>query len=68
GLYPMTFMLVDILLLQYLYGPNMTTRLENNTYGFNSNTGRAAYSLNSIEDKLVSCIWDAGGIDTLDFS
>ncbi len=68
GLYPMTFMLVDILLLQYLYGPNMTTRLENNTYGFNSNTGRAAYSLNSIEDKLVSCIWDSGGIDTLDFS
>ncbi|HEK0725987.1 TPA: M10 family metallopeptidase C-terminal domain-containing protein [Proteus mirabilis] len=68
GLYPMTFMLVDILLLQYIYGPNMTTRLENNTYGFHSNTGRAAYSLNSIEDKLVSCIWDAGGIDTLDFS
>ena len=68
GLYPMTFMLVDILLLQYLYGPNMTTRLENNTYGFHSNTGRAAYSLKSIEDKLVSCIWDAGGIDTLDFS
>ena len=68
GLYPMTFMLVDILLLQYLYGPNMTTRLENNTYGFHSNTGRASYSLNSIEDKLVSCIWDSGGIDTLDFS
>ncbi len=68
GLYPMTFMLVDILLLQYLYGPNMTTRLENNTYGFHSNTGRTAYSLKSIEDKLVSCIWDSGGIDTLDFS
>ncbi|HGW5157869.1 TPA: M10 family metallopeptidase C-terminal domain-containing protein [Proteus mirabilis] len=68
GLYPMTFMLLDILLLQYLYGPNMTTRLENNTYGFHSNTGRASYSLNSIEDKLVSCIWDSGGIDTLDFS
>ncbi|HEK3074067.1 TPA: M10 family metallopeptidase C-terminal domain-containing protein [Proteus mirabilis] len=68
GLYPMTFMLVDILLLQYLYGENMTTRLENNTYGFNSNTGRAAYSLNNIEDKLVSCIWDSSGIDTLDFS
>ncbi|EOG1984515.1 TPA: M10 family metallopeptidase C-terminal domain-containing protein [Proteus mirabilis] len=68
GLYPMTFMLADILLLQYLYGENMTTRLENNIYGFNSNTGRAAYSLNSIEDKLVSCIWDSGGIDTLDFS
>ncbi|MHA6958460.1 M10 family metallopeptidase C-terminal domain-containing protein [Proteus mirabilis] len=68
GLYPMTFMLVDILLLQYIYGPNMTTRLENNTYGFHSNTGRAAYSLKSIEDKLVSCIWDSGGIDTLDFS
>ncbi|WP_368870984.1 M10 family metallopeptidase C-terminal domain-containing protein [Proteus mirabilis] len=68
GLYPMTFMLVDILLLQYIYGPNMTTRLENNTYGFHSNTERAAYSLKSIEDKLVSCIWDSGGIDTLDFS
>ncbi|WYD89080.1 M10 family metallopeptidase C-terminal domain-containing protein [Proteus mirabilis] len=60
GLYPMTFMLLDILLLQYLYGPNMTTRLENNIYGFHSNTGRAAYSLKSIEDKLVSCIWDSG--------
>ncbi|WP_368939895.1 M10 family metallopeptidase C-terminal domain-containing protein [Proteus mirabilis] len=68
GLYPMTFMLVDILLLQYLYGENMTARIENNIYGFNSNTGIDAYSLNSIEDKLVSCIWDAGGIDTLDFS
>lgn len=68
GIYPMTFMLLDILLLQYLYGENMTTRLECNTYGFNSNTGRAAYSLKSIEDKLVSCIWDSGGIDTLDFS
>ncbi|MDC9754683.1 M10 family metallopeptidase, partial [Proteus mirabilis] len=68
GLYPMTFMLLDILLLQQLYGENMTTRLENNIYGFHSNTGRAAYSLKSIEDKLVSCIWDSGGIDTLDFS
>ncbi|EJD6362383.1 M10 family metallopeptidase C-terminal domain-containing protein, partial [Proteus mirabilis] len=68
GLYPMTFMLLDILLLQQLYGENMTTRLENNIYGFHSNTGRAAYSLKNIEDKLVSCIWDSGGIDTLDFS
>lgn len=68
GLYPMTFMLLDILLLQQLYGENMTTRLENNIYGFHSNTGRVAYSLKSIEDKLVSCIWDSGGIDTLDFS
>ncbi|MFS3859951.1 M10 family metallopeptidase C-terminal domain-containing protein [Proteus mirabilis] len=68
GLYPMTFMLLDILLLQHLYGENMTTRLENNIYGFHSNTGHAAYSLNSIEDKLVSCIWDSGGVDTLNFS
>ncbi|HDT0722468.1 TPA: M10 family metallopeptidase C-terminal domain-containing protein [Proteus mirabilis] len=68
GIYPMTFMLLDILLLQRLYGENMTARLENNTYGFNSNTERAAYSLNRTEDKLVSCIWDSGGIDTLDFS
>lgn len=60
GLYPMTFMLLDILLLQQLYGENMTTRLENNIYGFHSNTGRVAYSLKSIEDKLVSCIWDSG--------
>ncbi|HEK3116318.1 M10 family metallopeptidase C-terminal domain-containing protein [Proteus mirabilis] len=68
GLYPMTFMLADIVLLQSIYGPKMTARLENNIYGFNSNTGRAAYSLNNIDDKLVSCIWDSGGIDTLDFS
>lgn len=45
----------DIAALQYLYGPNMSTRTGNNIYTYSSHTP-------------ILCIWDAGGIDTLDFS
>ncbi|HDL6515775.1 TPA: M10 family metallopeptidase, partial [Yersinia enterocolitica] len=47
--------LYDIAALQYLYGPNMNTRTGNDTYTYSSDTP-------------IFCIWDAGGIDTLDFS
>jgi serralysin len=57
----------DIAAIQSLYGLNMTTRTGDTVYGFNSNAGRAAFdfSQNSLP---VIAIWDAGGIDTLDFS
>ncbi|VTP83655.1 metalloprotease [Proteus vulgaris] len=45
----------------------MTTRNDDTIYGFDSNTQRDFYSLNSPDDIIISCIWDAGGIDTLNF-
>ncbi|ENE9465845.1 M10 family metallopeptidase C-terminal domain-containing protein [Yersinia enterocolitica] len=47
--------LYDIAALQYLYGANMNTRIGNDIYTYSSNTP-------------ILCIWDAGGIDTFDFS
>ncbi|EKN5151097.1 M10 family metallopeptidase C-terminal domain-containing protein [Yersinia enterocolitica] len=47
--------LYDIDALQYLYGANMNTRIGNDIYTYSSNTP-------------ILCIWDAGGIDTFDFS
>lgn len=66
--YPMNPLILDTFVIQQLYGKNMTTRTGDTIYGFNSNTERDFYSLHSIDDALVSCIWDAGGHDTLDFS
>lgn len=65
---PMNPLILDTFVIQQLYGKNMTTRTGDTIYGFNSNTERDFYSLHSIDDALVSCIWDAGGRDTLDFS
>jgi len=49
-------MLYDIAAIQYLYGANMTTRTGNDNYSFSAST------------EELSCIWDAGGNDTLDGS
>jgi len=58
----------DIAAVQRLYGANMTTRTGDTTYGFNSNTGLLHYSLTGATDSPVFSIWDAGGVDTIDFS
>src|SRR5262249_1823760 len=50
------------------YGPNMTTRTGDTVYGFNSNTGRAHYTITADGQAPVFAIWDAGGVDTLDLS
>lgn len=51
-----TPMALDIAAIQYLYGANMTFRTGNDTYVLpDSNTIGTCYS----------CIWDAGGIDTI---
>ena len=49
-------MLYDIAAIQCLYGANMTTRTDDNSYSFSAST------------EELSCIWDAGGNDTLDAS
>ncbi|MFJ2362333.1 serralysin family metalloprotease [Pseudomonas sp. NPDC087697] len=58
----------DIAAVQKLYGANYSTRADDTTYGFNSNTGRDYLSATSSSDKLVFSVWDGGGNDTLDFS
>ncbi|MBP5059562.1 M57 family metalloprotease [Pseudomonas chlororaphis] len=59
----------DIAAMQKLYGANTDTRIGDTTYGFNSNTGAALYSITSASAKTTGfTVWDAGGNDTLDFS
>lgn len=57
----------DILAVQRLYGAEMTTRTGNNTYGFNATAGPDAFDFVKSPHPVVT-IWDAGGVDTLDFS
>jgi serralysin len=60
-------LLDDIAAIQRLYGANMTTRVGNTTYGFNSNADDSAYHMDG-DKQAVFSIWDAGGINTLDLS
>ncbi|MGO4377961.1 DUF4214 domain-containing protein [Pseudoduganella sp. RAF53_2] len=55
GKYPGSPMLYDIQAIQYLYGPNMSYRVGDDSYSFFSNSA-------------PQCIWDAGGNNTFDFS
>ena len=58
----------DIAAVQRLYGVNMSTRTGDTIYGFNSNTGLQHYTISFDGQSPVFAIWDAGGIDTIDFS
>ena len=58
----------DIAAAQRLYGANYKTRNTDTTYGFNSNAGRDHYQLDRSADPALFCVWDGGGVDTLDFS
>ena len=62
-----TPMLHDIVTIQEKYGADLTTRVGDTVYGFNSTAGNEVFdfSLNSFPN--VS-IYDAGGIDTIDLS
>lgn len=68
GAKPLAPMMDDIAAIQKKYGANYQTRKEDNTYGFNSNTQRDYYTLNSAQDRMIACIWDGAGNDTLDVS
>jgi Ca2+-binding RTX toxin-like protein len=58
----------DIAAIQRLYGANMTTRTGDTVYGFNSNAGQPWFIANSASSGVIFSVWDAGGVDTLDFS
>ncbi len=57
GNYPRTYMVLDILALQYLYGAD---------FGFNG--GDTVYRYNPNTNVVFETIWDGGGTDTYDFS
>lgn len=60
-------LLHDIAAAQAKYGADTTTRTGNTTYGFNANAGRAVFDFTQNKNPVIA-IWDAGGVDTLDFS
>ena len=61
-------LLDDIAAAQRLYGANTTTRTGDTVYGFNSTAGQAWFSAVNSLSVLIFAVWDAGGIDTFDFS
>ncbi len=61
-------MLDDIAAVQRLYGANTTTRTGDTVYGFNSNAGLPWFQATTSSSPLVFAVWDAGGVDTFDFS
>ena len=61
-------LLDDIAAIQRLYGANMTTRTGDTVYGFNSNAGQPWFTATSSTVGVIFSVWDAGGVDTLDFS
>jgi Ca2+-binding RTX toxin-like protein len=64
-----TPLLHDIAAIQRLYGAKLTTRLGDDTYGFNSTLGATSpFSIANGTQQRVWAIWDNGGIDTLDMS
>jgi serralysin len=65
--YPQTPMLHDIMAIQAIYGAETTTRTGNTTYGFNSNADVWVYNFGQ-NTHPVLCIYDSGGLDTLDLS
>lgn len=68
GRFPAAPLLDDITTAQSLYGANMTTRADDTTYGFNSNTDRDFYTIGVASQTRIFAVWDGGGNDTFDFS
>jgi serralysin len=61
-------LLDDIAAAQEMYGANMATRTGDTVYGFNATAGRPWYDAQAMGGRVVFAVWDAGGVDTLDFS
>ncbi|WP_426026908.1 M10 family metallopeptidase C-terminal domain-containing protein [Brevundimonas sp. TWP2-3-4b2] len=68
GRYAAAPLLDDIAAAQRLYGANMSTRTGDTTYGFNSTADRAWFSATLSAATPIFAVWDAGGVDTFDFS
>ena len=68
GAYAASPLLDDISAAQKEYGVNLTTRTSDTVYGFNSTADRPWFAATSASSKLIFAAWDAGGVDTFDFS
>lgn len=68
GRYSAAPLLDDIAAAQLEYGANMSTRTGDTVYGFNSTAGRPWFDAIASGQKLIFAAWDAGGVDTFDFS
>jgi serralysin len=64
---PQTPMIHDILTIQAKYGADLTTRVTDTVYGFNSNAGRDVFDFSKNPYPMLA-IYDAGGNDTIDAS
>ncbi|MBS7804071.1 M10 family metallopeptidase C-terminal domain-containing protein [Rhizobiales bacterium TNE-4] len=65
---PQTPMLDDVNAIQSIYGQSKTTRNGNSVYGFNASSINSTLYDFTINKHPVLCIYDSGGIDTLDLS
>ncbi len=65
--YAQTPMLHDIMAIQAIYGADPTTRAEDTTYGFHATADVWLYDFTANLHPVL-CIYDAGGVDTLDLS
>jgi serralysin len=68
GSYAAVPMLDDISAAQQEYGINVNTRTGDTIYGFNATADRSWFSATSASSTLIFAVWDAGGVDTFDFS
>jgi serralysin len=68
GAYPAAPLLDDIAAAQLAYGANMATRTGDTIYGFHATADAPWFVASSGASRLVFAVWDAGGVDTLDFS
>ncbi|MCV0425607.1 MAG: VCBS domain-containing protein, partial [Roseibium sp.] len=66
-IYAQTPMIEDIAAIQATYGSNPVTRSGDTVYGFNSSEAGTLYDFSANSDPVLT-IYDAGGVDALDFS
>ncbi|MEM9632704.1 MAG: VCBS domain-containing protein [Pseudomonadota bacterium] len=66
-IYAQTPMVEDIAAIQAEYGSNPTTRAGDTIYGFNGTETGTIYDFSANTDPVLT-IYDAGGVDALDFS
>jgi serralysin len=69
---PQTYMMIDILALQTMYGADFTINSGNTIYTWDPTTGQSfidgALAIDPAENRIFSTIWDGNGTDTYDLS
>jgi serralysin len=70
--YAQTFMIADILALQYMYGPDYTTNAGDTVYSWSPTSGdtliNGQLAINAGGNRIFATIWDGNGVDTYDLS